>query len=176
MGRKKTRAIATLNELILKTENRKDSTLLTQMKSYIRLFFGPESPEYDFISNFTFSVVVSAELTNKEKIDLLRAREQQGIQFLKDCIETINKRGLYKAPKQNFLHTISNVEIFGWGVPVISALLWLSFYLGGLKYDKEKFNTEIELKKLKDSLESVSLIHPAKPVSHPIDSGSKQNK
>ena len=81
-----------------KLNTRKPDTMWqTQTSSYVKTFFGEDSPEYSHISTHNYW---------DDRYDYTR----RGKEFINNCIETIQNRGLYKKPG-NFITRIDDKKL-----------------------------------------------------------------
>lgn len=170
-------AIEILNkqrEKLIEKKAPKDETWTSQTASYIKEFFGEESVEYIFIKNFNFSVIghtgMSDEIWRRE----LAEKERKVLQFITNCIETIECKGIYKPPRVNFLQGVSSNAL--WTIFSISVpgLLTVGYLFGQFTTDTKNIELRQEVQKLKDSL----LEKPKTLISIPIqgtDSGKTEN-
>jgi hypothetical protein len=90
--------------------------------------------------------MISSEYdTDKE----ILKQQRIAISFIDDSIETLNQKGLYKAPKTNFLNHLGDTALW----TIVSEVISFSFYLGTLSADKQSIEElHQETKLLKDSL------------------------
>ena len=129
-----------------------------QTASYIKDFFGEQSKEYNFITRFSFKNFHNFE---SEKSNWLTAEltvhKRQAAKFIDDCIETLTHKGLYKAPKTNFLQRFSDNILVAAITVIVPALCWVGFMFGRYTSDVQNFDLRQEVKLLKDSI-SISRI------------------
>lgn len=144
----------------LATENLRQGTWLIQTSSLIKDFFGDTANEYNFIKDFEFYSntmdIMSAEYDTNAHIN---KNSKAASQFIDNCIETLNHKGIYKAPKQNSLTKISETAlwtIIGIAVP---GLISIGIFFGNMYSDKQNIELRQDNKLLKDSL---TLIRPNK--------------
>jgi len=128
-----------------------------QTASYVKDFFGEDSTEFSFISQFHFHVVS----TNYDRPDDIRRwlaeKPIEARRFLDNCIETLEHKGLFKQPKQNFLNRLSDTALWTL-IPLIgTGLLSIGFFFGNLYSDKQNIELRQDNKLLKDSL---SILRP----------------
>lgn len=135
MRRKK--AISILNNQILKIKEKDGQTSVWEMqtKAYIKLLFGNESMQFEYFERFSFSSGYTYD----------------PIPFLRECIEYIENKGVYKMPKKNFLETVPN-----WLIMLIIPFLF-SVGLATGKYSSDLQNIEYrrEIKNLQDSISTL---------------------
>lgn len=130
----------------------KDENWTFQTASYIKDFFGEQSPEYSFIGQFTFTVLGHTGMTNEMWRDELNSKKRKAINFIDNCIETIQHKGLYKPPKTNFLQNISSNAL--WTIISISVpgLLTIGYLFGQFITDTKNYDLRLQVKQLQDSL------------------------
>jgi hypothetical protein len=136
----------------------KDETWVFQTASYIKDFFGESSAEYNFISQFTFGVVVLNTTPPDEVRILFKNKEEKVSKFLDNCIETIRIKGILKTEKLNFLNKLNNGTLIGLIIPIFSGLVGIGFYFGTEKINKENAELTIENNRIistNDSLKKV---------------------
>lgn len=133
----------------------KDSVWVSKTASYIKSFFGFDSEEYKHIINFKFDIPYDKfeseiSVTNKRKDKHIRM-----IQYLENCIELIQNKGLYKTPKTNFLNRISETAI--WTIISVSfvGLLTIGSLFGNWYSNTQNVELKIYNKKLEDSISSI---------------------
>jgi len=147
-----------------------DDTWVFQSASFVKDFFGEDSTEYNWISQFEFRTLVSSAWSTEQRSAAINDKPRQAKQFLNDCIETLKIKGLYK-PKSNFLQRLDNSTLWTIIAFAIPSILGLGFFFGNLKYDKDKLEAEQTIKQLKDSL---VIIKSSIPIIIPTDSTSQQ--
>ena len=161
------KAIEILKIQIEKLDNpkiRKDENWIFQTASYIKDFFGKESAEYSFISNFNFKVPFNQYDNKSFPIEQLNLKILKSRQYLENCIETIKVKGLYKHPKPNFISRISETAL--WAIISISipGLLTIGGLFGNMISENKNVELKIENKKLKDSI--LTLKNLSQPITH----------
>jgi hypothetical protein len=129
-----------------------DKTLVFQTASYIKEFFGEDSPEYKFISRFNFAVLASDDISNEDLQYMFTEKEKQIKIFLDNCAETLNHKGLFKQPKQNFLSSFSNVELYSFLITIGTILVTVGLFFGNIYSDRQNIELRQDKKKLQDSL------------------------
>jgi hypothetical protein len=149
------KAIQILESQIEKLDNpkiRKDENWIFQTASYIKDFFGKDSAEYTFISNFNFKIPFNHYDSKTFPLEQLNLEILKSRQYLENCIETINVKGLYKHPKTNILNRISETAL--WSIiTVLAPIIFFSgYYFGNLYSNTQNIELKIENKTLKDSL------------------------
>ncbi|GAB2797018.1 hypothetical protein GCM10027275_47990 [Rhabdobacter roseus] len=123
-----------------------------QTASYIKDFFGEDSPEFSFISQFSFNVKASSWDRPEDVRRWLAEKPIVAKRFLDNCIETLEQKGLFKQPKQNFLNQLSETALWTL-IPLIgTGLLSIGLFFGNLYSDKQNIELRQENKLLKDSL------------------------
>jgi hypothetical protein len=130
----------------------KDETWTFQTASFIKDFFGEQSPEFSFISQFKFTVFGHTGMTNEMWRNELDLKQNKALKFIEDCIETIQHKGLYKTPKINFLQNLGSNAV--WAIISISVpgLLTIGFIFGQFISDTKNFELKQHVKQLQDSL------------------------
>lgn len=142
-----------------------DDAWIFQTADYIRQFFGDNSQQFSYISQFKFGVWYKTS----DSSDVIKARLDQNLrevkQFLDNCIEAINDTGLYKPPTTNFLNKLSDTALW----TIIPFVVTVTFSAGLLvgKYFSDTQNIELkqELKKCQDNS---PITIPTFPNSNPI--------
>ena len=97
-----THAIADLTEIhdALAVDNANDAWL-SRARSATRRYFGEGSEEHRFISDFTFRFTGTQFSGMQDIIARHKARKvEEAKQFIKDCISTIRRHGVYQQPTQ----------------------------------------------------------------------------
>ena len=137
----------------LTTENLRQDTWLTQTSSFIKDFFGDTSNEYIFIKDFKFYSKtfdsMSAEYDTNAHIN---RNSREASQFIGNCIDTLNHKGLYKAPKQNFLTRLSETALWTTLSVGVTGLISIGLFFGNMSSDKQNIELRQENKLLKGSL------------------------
>ena len=112
--------------------------------SLIKDFFGEDSIEYQGSLRFAYvrQVDYNKVETNKDVIT----------QFLNNCIETIERKGLYKKSKTNFLYRLNDT----WLICIITVII-PAIFIGGYK-----------LGRYMESSNKSTISIPALPNSKPI--------
>jgi len=130
----------------------KNQNWVFQTASYVKDFFGENSTEFSFISQFQFHVVSSNWDSPDDVRRWLAEKPIEAKRFLDNCIETLQHKGLIKLPKQNSLSRLSETAlwtILGVGV---TGLISAGFFFGNLYSDKQNIELRQDNKLLKDSL------------------------
>ena len=123
----KTKAIEILNKQIVKLEKDQvdKNQWNLQTNTYLRSFFGEDSEQSVYLNYHTWNY------NQLEGSGQIKDKKQPVIDFIGDCIDTIQDLGLKKLdPKGNFLTRISDK----WAVTVVSSLVVVAFFLGRLAY------------------------------------------
>jgi hypothetical protein len=142
-----------------------DDTWVFQTASFVKDFFGEDSTEYNWISQFEFRTLVSSYWSDEQRRAAINDKPRQAKQFLNDCIDTIKIKGPYKPPKTNFLNAISDTALWTL-IPLIGTILFSSgFFIGQYSTDLKNIELRQDLKHLKDSL---SATIPSLPDTNPI--------
>lgn len=131
-----------------------DENWVFQTASYIKDFFGEDSPEFSFISQFRFQVLASHLDSDEDVRRWLSQKRIQAKTFLENCIETLQHKGLFQKPKQNFLYDLSETALWTL-IPLIgTGLISVGFFFGNLYSDKQNIELRQYNKSLQDSLSS----------------------
>jgi hypothetical protein len=137
----------------LKTENLRQDTWKTQTASYIEGFFGEKSNEYTFIERFEFYSKTFDSMSASYDTDYhIKQNTRTASDFIDNCVDTLKTKGLYRAPKQNFIAQLSETAIWaivGLGIP---GLLSVGFFFGNLFSDKQNIELRQENRNVRDSL------------------------
>lgn len=137
----------------LTTENLRQGTWLIQTSSIIKDFFGDTSDEYNFIKDFKFYSntmdIMSAEYDTNAHIS---KNSKAASQFIDNCIETLNHKGLFKAPKTNSLTQISETALWTIISITVPGLISIGIFFGNMYSDKQNIELRVENKLLKDSV------------------------
>jgi hypothetical protein len=133
-------------------QHRNDDNWVFQTASYIKDFFGFESTEYSFIGQFHFYV----QSTNWDSDEVVRYRLSEkpieAKKFLDNCIETLQHKGLFKKPKQNFLNRLSDTALWTIISITVPGLITIGVFFGNMYSDKQNIELRQDNKLLKDSL------------------------
>ncbi|HMK17831.1 MAG TPA: hypothetical protein VK492_06530 [Chitinophagaceae bacterium] len=132
----------------------------TQTKSYIKSFFGESSPEYHYIDNFQFFYHVGDNWRGEMNRNIPVASL-----FIDNCIETIDNNGLYKPPKPNWLTHVDNRWLVGIAAGLLAGIFFLGRFVGSTESDIKNIELRNEIKDLKKSNVSPTLIVPDKKSS-----------
>ncbi len=130
----KRKAIKILEEQkqkILSSEHPNDDEWIFETASYIKDFFGFDSTEYSWISQFKWHVAYIDHpfFDNEDEADReLRQKPKKAIRFLNDCKRTLENKGLYKAPKNNLVSDKSNFELIGIVVAISIFIFWIGYW------------------------------------------------
>jgi hypothetical protein len=136
----------------------KDDIWVYQSASYIKDFFGEESPEFHFLKRFTFSAIGTSCTTDVEWRNELANKKQKAYQFINSCIETLEHKSLYEKPKLNFLQRWDNATLSSILIPIASVLFMAGYKSGERFTDTKNFRLEQEVGSLKDSINYLNLI------------------
>ena len=119
--------------------------------SYIKNFFGVNSAEYAWISQFKWYVKSgnTAVVSTEEIHEILGKKSKKMVLFLNNCKLILENKGLYKIPKNNVLSNISNVALLGTLLTMASIIFGIGFYFGTKKTQKDFIRIENEMNKLK---------------------------
>jgi hypothetical protein len=163
----------------LDTENLRQDTWKTQTASYIKFFFGEKSNEYIFIEEFEFySKTLDSFSAQYDTNYYIKANKKAASNFIDNCVDTLKHKGLYKAPKQNFITQLSETAIWTIVGVGVTGLLSAGFFFGNLSSDKQNVELRQENKSMRDSLRV--LRSSTKPtidiLSNQIDKAHKSSK
>jgi len=115
-----------IDKLQDKTELFKDYWY-TQTKSYIRDMLGDDSVEYQYF--FKYFVRINGyypDYQNDENRKKYLNDQVNAIsQFLNNCIETIQLKGLYKPPKYNFLQRYNDAQLLAGLFTIAIIVFWI---------------------------------------------------
>ncbi|TXE12402.1 hypothetical protein FUA26_05410 [Seonamhaeicola algicola] len=146
MRKRKSKII--LNKLI--KENKNENSLI-KIRSYVLDFFGENSPEYEHSKSITykFKEIIMQEYTGniktqyneKQRLSIIKNKEKEINEFLKNCIETIENKGLYKKHNNNLLSELNNFQLIGMFTTVIVFSVYLGIRLSENKIIREFFLT-----------------------------------
>jgi hypothetical protein len=136
----------------------KDETWVFQTASYIKDFFGENSTEYVFISQFTFGVVVPTTTPPDEMQRLFKYKIEKVSKFLDNCIETIRIKGTLKTEKLNFLNRLNNGILIGLILPIFSGLIGIGFYFGTEKINKDNVELTTQNSRIKSTYDSLQKV------------------
>lgn len=136
----------------------KDETWVFQTASYIKDFFGENSTEYSFISQFNFMVKVLNTTSNDETLRLLNEKKEKVATFIDNCIETIRNKGILKEEKVNFLNRLGNGPLVAIIVFIVPSLIGLGFYFGTEKINQDNIVLKEINKKTIASFDSLTSI------------------
>lgn len=95
----KKKAIEILTQQKTKLEKgsfHQDETWVFHTAFYIKDFFGENSTEFNFISQFSFTVISTNLTPDNDILYALGQKKQKALKFLDNCIETLQNKGLYK--------------------------------------------------------------------------------
>lgn len=141
-----------------------------QTASYLADFFGKDSVEYSFITKFTFTVIGSSAWSDQDWRNTRDSIKRKAIKFIENCIETIRVKGLYKPPKINFLHRLSDTWLTMIIVLVLTTVGSVAFMLGQYSSGLNTIELKRELMQVQDSLWSLI------PVNQNIESDTTKNQ
>jgi len=123
-----------------------------QTASYIKDFFGENSTEFSFISQFRFEVVSSNWDSSEDIRRWLAEKPVEAKHFLDNCIETLQQKGLFKLPGQNFLSRLTETALWTIISIAVPGLISIGLFFGNMYSDKQNIELRQENKSLKDSL------------------------
>ena len=151
---RKKKAIKILEEQrqkVLNPHYQNNQEWIFETASYIKSFFGVNSAEYAWISQFKWYVKTSnTDVEIKEEIhEILGKKPKKVVLFLDNCKLILENKGRYKAPKNNVLSDKSNAVLLGTLFTMASIVFGIGFYFGTEKSNKDLIPIENELNKLK---------------------------
>lgn len=156
---KKSKAIQILEKQRIKLENNEfyaDDKWVIQTQDYIGYFFGKDSAQFQYIKNFSFHYfTIGGESKEKIRYELDNIRKN-AIQFMYDCIEIINDKGIVNQ-NHNFLERINNQTIITIILFLVSGLLYIGYLFGISTTDSKNIELRQENKQLKDSLSIIRM-------------------
>lgn len=129
-----------------------DETWVFHTASHIKDFFGEDSTEYSFISQFKFTVIGNSAMSNEQWRSDLDHQQDKALKFIDNCIQTIKDKGLYRPPRQNFLQRLNDTWLTTILVLVLSGIGTVTFLIGQYTAGLENIELERDLKQAKDSL------------------------
>ena len=155
---------------VLNPEYKNDRQLVIETGSYIKDFFGLNSPEFNFINSFDFNINFGINVSDNNKPMLLKSKEDKFIKFLENCKRTLKNKGLFKEPKKNIFSGKSDFEIIG----IIFGICVFVFWIG---YWTKKFEVFSVLSQDKTSISTPTINSSEnKPNNHKKVSESKNSK
>lgn len=126
----KKKAIRIINEQKEKIRNNpelRNTQWNFQTASYIKDIFGKDSTEYSWISQFKWVVTyvsINDETPSYVKSEIA-SKPKKAIQFLDNCLDIIENKGVFKEKKENWfsgkknwqiLSVLVGVGLFGFGI------------------------------------------------------------
>lgn len=126
-----------------------------QTKSYIKDIFGEDSVEFEHISKFTFYPYHAHSLLQSELIQETNERTKNIKDFIKNCINTLEKRSQNESPNMenvnngnrgNFISRMSE----GWAIFLVGVVF---FTWGGFCYSFGVWQTKNTVDTTKDKME-----------------------
>jgi hypothetical protein len=130
----------------------KNQNWIFQTASYIKDFFGENSTEFSFISQFHFHVVSSNWDSPDDIRRWLAEKPIEARRFLDNCIETLQHKGLFRQPKQNFLYRLSDTALWTIISIAVPGLISIGLFFGNMNSDRQNIELLQDNKLLKDSL------------------------
>jgi hypothetical protein len=115
---------------------------LVQTKSYVLEFFGAQSPEYEFISEF--------KTNTDEAKEFIESVYDDGI--IDIYIQTIKNKGVYKPPVKNFLQKMNDNVLASLLVAVATGIFLIGKDAGMATTNNQNFDLRMDVSHLKDSL------------------------
>jgi hypothetical protein len=133
----KKKAIRIINEQKEKIRNNpelRNTQWNFQTASYIKDIFGKDSTEYSWISQFKWTVTyvsVNDETPSYVKSEIA-SKPKKAIQFLDNCLDVIENKGVFKEKKENWFSGKKNWQI-------ISVLIGVGLFGFGIGYWVKEF-------------------------------------
>ncbi len=155
---KKDEAILELNRQIDRLNDKnypKNDAWTNKTATLIRKYFGEDSEQYKFLSDFKF---LTGFITPDTKQQIIDRNKGRAVQYLKDCIEFIEKYGLYKRPRKNILSTIGNEWLVAILIPIAGALYGLGFSNGTHSNDVQNYELRQTVKSQHDTISKYKTI------------------
>ena len=139
----------------LSTRTNVNTAWSTATRSLIKDYFGQDSEEYKFMSKFRFSSVIYVDEAYEEKS--IKESIVRVSQFLDSCIENIERKGIYKAPKSNFLSRVDNAVILGGLTFLLTAVTYGGVQWGQHIADVQNYDLKQQVKAQQRTIESLRL-------------------
>jgi hypothetical protein len=117
-----------------------------QTSTFIKKFFGETSSEHEYIRNLKVRDEWE-KMREWEKKDKDSARL-----FLRQCIQTIERIGLYEPPQSNIFTSLSNEVLVPAVLAVIGGVFYFGFYVGNINSNNDRYELKEEIRTVKDSL------------------------
>jgi len=130
----------------------KNQNWVFQTASYIKDFFGENSTEFSFISQFHFHVVSSNWDSPDDVRRWLAEKPIEARRFLDNCVETLQHKGLHKQPKQNFLYRLSDTALWTIISIAVPGLISIGLFFGNMYSDRQNIELRQGNELLRDSL------------------------
>lgn len=156
-----------------------DKQLVIQTCSFVIEFFSKDSPEFHYINKFNFDIDFHPNVPNENKTRILKSRENEFVNFLDNCKQTLQEKGIYKPKDRNWFSHKTNdfilksiIGIFIAGIPIG---YWIrEVELFSLIFKKE--NTESTLPNQTESLPLLTSDIPKTPTDTIHLNDSTNNK
>lgn len=116
---------------------------LVQTKSYVEKFFGKDSAQYEYITNF-IAIHSTRDYSQNDFFEITK--------FVDYCISNIQNTDVYKPPKQNLLNRIPDWSI----MPIITAFLILGAIYG-------RYQKDVAFIRLEEKLKNIEISSPVIP-------------
>ncbi len=155
---KKDEAINELNRLIGRLNDKnyqKNDAWTNKTATLIRKYFGEDSEQYKFITDFRFLTGIYTPDAKQQVIDKNKGR---AVQYLKDCIEFIEKYDLYKPVRKNFFSTIGNEWLIAILISIAGALYSFGFLSGTHSNDVQNYELKQTVKSQQDTISKYKTI------------------
>ncbi|GEL11166.1 hypothetical protein SAMN05192550_1992 [Flavobacterium glycines] len=172
MNKKKAiRILEEQKQKILSSEHPNNDEWTFETASYIKDFFGFDSTEYAWISQFKWHVkyIDHPIFGNEDEADrALREKPKKAIIFLDNCIRTLNNKGLFKKSKRNFLSDKTNFEL----ISIVFGFCVFVFWIG-------YWTKTVELFSLKNKAEnSISFVSDttSQKITNPKEKSTESSK
>ena len=158
---RKKKAIKILEEQrqkVLNPHYQNNPEWIFETASYIKRFFGINSAEYGWISQFKWYVkTANTDVASKQEIkEILAKKPKKAVLFLDNCKLILENSGLYKAPKKNVLSNKSNHALLGALFTIASIVFVIGFYFGIEKSNKDLIPVEKELTPLEKNEKAIT--------------------
>tara|TARA_R110001583_G_scaffold131681_3_gene283453 strand:- start:1222 stop:1731 length:510 start_codon:yes stop_codon:yes gene_type:complete len=161
------------NKKVLSPEYPNNQEWTFETASYIKEFFGHNSTEYSWISQFKWHVeyIDHPLIDNANEINsLLKEKPKKVVRFLDNCKSILKNKGLYKPEKKNWFSDRGNDFL----IKSVIGLVIFGFGLGYWAREFELFSTLFNKK------ESIIISKPLKPLAFniadkPTDNVKKNN-
>ncbi|PIQ21067.1 MAG: hypothetical protein COW65_11250 [Cytophagales bacterium CG18_big_fil_WC_8_21_14_2_50_42_9] len=117
-----------------------------QTSSFIKKFFGENSDEYIYVK----TLKVRSEWN--KLINWPHEDKQAAKLFLSQCIQTIERTGLYRPPKGNIFTTTRNEILVPAILVIMGGIFYFGFYVGNINSNNNTYELKEEIRIQKDSI------------------------